>query len=187
MKQISERISINREPDSLTVKIKAFNVKWKESILVAWVAMWTFCGVYFIYELFNYREDNAMAIFLGIMVGFWLYFEIRVVKALLWRLYGVEVVEFTPDGIYYKAESKWPSKPKQLSVSNIKKFDEYVPSANNFFAFMSRSYWIIGGETIEVKNVSTDFYIARELSDKEINHLVPILNRALEDFRRKKK
>jgi hypothetical protein len=187
MKQFSDRIQLERTNESLKVIIKAYNEKWKEAILMAWVAAWTFCGIYFLIELYQNQENRSFAIFLGIMIGFWLYFEIRVVKALLWRLFGKEIISLSPNGFEYKSDIKGMGKLQKISFANLKKFDDYDPSTKSFFAFMGRSYWIIGGESIEIKNAAREFIFARELSDYEIKHLVPLFNRALDDFRRKKK
>ena len=52
MKTIGERISFENHKDNTTLVISTKIERWQETLMIAWIVAWSFCGAVFLYYLF---------------------------------------------------------------------------------------------------------------------------------------
>jgi hypothetical protein len=89
MEKIGNRILIEDGEDAPSIRIVSYRERWKQHLLVAWIAIWTICGALVASRLFvdiPAKEKLSFTVFLA----FWAYFEYMTVHAALWRAYGEE-------------------------------------------------------------------------------------------------
>ena len=179
IKSISERVSYANHDGYTTVVISTKIDRWKESLMLFWLLAWSFCGVYFMYELFWGNHANDMKITLIIMLGFWLYFEVRIGKAFMWRKHGMEFLKIEEDELTYKRSIKGYGKALRFFNNNIKNIALVDRKETHPLSFLENSSWFIGGETIEFKHMGKAIRLGLQLEEKEAKKLVEFLKKNL--------
>lgn len=172
IKSISERVSYKDHTDYTTIVISTKIDRWKESLMLFWLMAWTFCGAYFIYELIANEYDRQTTIGLVIMLAFWVYFEVRIGRAFLWRKYGVEFLKIEDNQLFYKRSIKGYGKAKSYFCSNIKSIEKIERNKLSPLSFLEFSSWFIGGETIRFLHDGKTIQFGMQLSDKESSKLL---------------
>jgi hypothetical protein len=179
-RSISERIYFKKSDKKLEVIIRQHIPRWQESLLMAWFAAWTFCGVYFIFEFFN-SDDKNLIIALLISIAFWAYFFVRTLKVLVWRTNGAEEITIS-DGEMRIRNRFWKfGRTAVLKVSNIRKFNVVPYKGSNFFQFLEHSFWVIGGDRIQLEHNGTVYRLGKQLQDKEALALGQLLDKAIRE------
>lgn len=178
IKSISERVSYKDHDNYTTIVISTKIDRWKESLMLFWLMAWTACGLYFIYELSVNEHDRQTTIGLVIMIAFWIYFEVRIGRAFLWRKFGMEFIKIDDGQVFYKRSIKGYGKAKTFFCDNIKKLQKIEKNNLNPLTFLEGSSWFIGGETIQFLHEGKITQFGLQLSDKERDKL-------LETFKKK--
>ncbi len=183
VKYLSSRISYQQKGDALSIVITGKVERWKETALVTWVLAWTGCGIYFMYQLGqDLPGETKMGIF--IMLFFWLYFEFRVGRALLWRLWGFEQIRFTPGQMSIKRNIKGYGKRVDYFLQNIGTFKKVETSERSIMSSMEESFWVVGGERIYFEHLEKKIGVGMQLSPEETHRLLELLQRQLKRFRK---
>jgi len=174
MRLISDRISID-ETNNFSIVILGKVERWKESLLLFWVLAWTFCGVVFLSYFFGdtpYHYDLSMLI----LLSFWAYFEVRIVKVFFWRRKGYEQIQFKESAIVIRNSLFTKGKESIYELDAIDAFYAFPDLSRNFFAFMEDSFWVIGGERIYFDYFGKKVVLAKQLSEEETKKMVQVLN-----------
>jgi len=175
---IGDQVSYRLKPDGCSVVITARTERWKETLLVVWVLAWTICGAYFLYELsLPHPRETKMA--LVIMLFFWFYFELKIGRAMLWRLWGYEQVLFSKGRFSIKRSIKGYGKRHDYFTDNINHFHKVDMPANSFLSFMENSFWVLGGERIYFEHLSKKVALGRQLDEETTVKLISFLNKQL--------
>ena len=138
-KLIGERISTFIQKDYTSIVIFPKRTRWKEAILFAWVIGFTIIGFYMIYLLLGGLDsiDNSglegdsseilrnQKIYVGVFVGFWTYFEYKVVKGLMWVMFGKELIKAQRKGTI-KIGKKWPGAGTREAMEKHSKYHKRV-------------------------------------------------------------
>lgn len=177
IKHISERVSYKDHGDKLTVIISSKIERWKEGLLIMWLLGWTFSGAYFAYELFTQQHDDNMKIALVIMLSFWVFFEVRIGKALLWRKYGMEFLKLEDGQLFIKNSIKGYGKSLPYFCANIKNIHLLDKKDMSPLAFLENSFWFVGGETIGFYHKDKLVKLGKQLSKEEAKKLVAFLKK----------
>ena len=69
---MSNRIQITKNKESLKVVIKAFYDDKKQKMLLLWIVLFSLCGVAIISQFFE-DYDSGTKVFFGVYVAFWLF------------------------------------------------------------------------------------------------------------------
>lgn len=182
IKYLSDRISYQQKDDAMSIVISGKTERWKEAALIAWVLAWTASGIYFIYQLGqDLPRETKMGIF--IFLFFWLYFEVRVGRALLWRLWGFEQIRFTPGQMSIKRNIKGYGKRADYFLQNIDAFKKVEVSNRSLIASMEESFWVVGGERLYFDHLGKKIGLGLQLNPEEANRLLELLQRQLKKFR----
>ena len=182
MRLISNRISVD-ETNSFSIVILAKVERWKESLLLFWVLAWTFCGVVFLSYFFSEGPFHHSLPML-IMISFWLYFEVRIVKVFFWRRKGFEHIQFKEDEIPIKNNLYGRGKERRYGVNEIDAIHAIPYSSRNFFAFMEDSFWVIGGDRVYFDYFGKKVVFGKQLEELEVKKLLSLLNGQLKNSKR---
>ncbi|KAA3649503.1 MAG: hypothetical protein DWP98_07035 [Bacteroidetes bacterium] len=177
---MEKRISQEKRPEGLLIKIKAYKDDSKQSILTIWMVAWTLCGLAIISQIF-YEQDEKMKTMILVFASFWGYFEYIVVKAFRWRRKGEEQILISEDKIHIgrTISNRGFLKPYRKDLMNKVRLIE--KEENSFIKLFGDSYWVIGGQTLALPVNGKVLYFGLRLSDKEANHLMKIINKELPD------
>jgi hypothetical protein len=182
VKFLSKQVSYRVKPDGCSIVISGKTDKWKESLLAVWMLAWTICGVYFVIELFaGHPRETVMA--LVIMLFFWLYFEIKIGRALLWRLWGFEQLLFRKGNFSIKRSIRGYGKVHNYFTDNIERFSPVELSGRSFLAFMENSFWIVGGERIYFDYLGRKIGLGRQVDDETRTKLMDLLNKQVNKWK----
>lgn len=166
MKVIGDRISILNTPELLSIVILPFKDDKKLRLLLFWLLAWTACGVIVMANYFK-LQDQSSKLFVVVYLSFWLYFEIKITQAFLWKKYGKEKI-WIKEGIFnYQQEINGRGKVKKYEVLLINDLKIIETKQNNFSDFINQSFWIKGGEKIELSYKNSLVRFGMQLSDKE--------------------
>jgi len=179
---LTERISYRVGKDSTSIVITGKVERWKEAALAAWVVAWTASGVYFMTQLnTDLPDETKMGIV--IMLFFWVYFEIKIGRALLWRLWGVEQLRFSAGRLTIKNSIRGYGKRRDYFLDNIRSFETIAPNPRSVVASMEESFWVVGGERIYFEHLGKQVGLGRQLSAAEVNKLMELMQRLLKKYR----
>lgn len=179
IKTISERVSYKDHDDCTTIVISPKIDRWKETILTVWIVAWTFCGAFFLFEFFTVEHDKETSLALIIMLSFWVYFEYKIGKAVLWRKYGAEYFRIEDNQLFYKRSIMNYGKAKIFFCDNIKQIIKVDRSNLSPFSFLEKSAWYIGGETLQFTHKDKVVPFAMQLSDQETAKLLDTFKRKI--------
>ncbi len=191
MKQIGNKITFVNNKDKLTIVISSKVEKWKEIALLIWVSLWSICGGIFIY-FFTKAEVQKEQLFYVIILSFWLYFEFRIGKALLWRLFGKELLKIDNEKFYFKKSILGYGKSFGFFLENLKQPIEVVDyKINNLVENLEESFWTIGGGRLKLSHDSKILDFGFQITEKDANLLARLLqstiNHRISEIRKKEK
>jgi membrane protein YdbS with pleckstrin-like domain len=175
MRIISERISIDESAKKISVVILGKMERWKESFLLFWLLAWTFSGTVFIYY-YLFPSPYQYSLIMLIFLLFWLYFELKIGKVFLWRRSGFEYIVIENGSLSIKNNLYGYGKVQDYDVQDIQMIEKINVSKKNFFTFMDQSFWVIGGEQVFFKYNGKHIIFGMQISEKEQNSLIQILN-----------
>jgi len=180
-KMIGDRISTLAQKEITSIIIYPKRTRWKEALLFAWTIGFSIAGFYMIYLLFGGLEtiDNSglkgdpkeilrnQKIYVGVFVGFWIYFEYKVVKGLLWVVFGKELVRITKDTIQIKNSILTYGKLNKYFFENIKNMDLVKHERLSFGFDYENAFWRKGTDSIifEYRGKSVSF--GRKINEKD--------------------
>ncbi|MFZ1685846.1 MAG: hypothetical protein WAU70_00375 [Flavobacteriales bacterium] len=174
MERISDRVSVERSKDRMTVVISARLARAKEGLLMAWVLMWTVCGGVFIHQFATLPSGSMRAFMLG-MCAFWLFYELRIGRTLLWRMKGFEIWR-VKDGILTIKDSIFGyGKAHDWFTANIKDLGFVPIDRNDWRMQFTDSFWTMAGERLTFTHLEKRVAFGKGLSDEEASALVKIL------------
>ncbi len=178
MKQFSERIKVAEEGKSSKIWISAKIDSWKQTLLLAWFAAWTFCGIVVASQLWA-DLSRDMYVFVVVYLSFWAYFEYKIAHAVLWRLYGKEIILIEPDSLKVKRDIRGYGRVVPYFKENIKKLRIVEKNPRSFAQSFNNSFWVIGGEQIVFENLGSSQGFGLQLNDGEAKKLLQYVRKRL--------
>ncbi len=179
MKKIGNRVSFEKHEDFFTIIISSKIEKWKENAMLIWLICWSFCGAAFLYYLFSGDVSSQEKIILGVLVVFWVYLEIRIFKAYMWRVSGVEYIKIDTDRFTHKKSIKGYGKAHYLNSSQINKISPIVLKDNSINKVFNDSFWLIGNGVIYVESSLNSLYVGVQLDSADAKKLSIEMNKML--------
>ncbi|MEO8068651.1 MAG: hypothetical protein ABI599_13220 [Flavobacteriales bacterium] len=174
MERISERVSVERSKDLITVVISARLPRAKEGLLMAWVLMWTACGAVFIHQFATLPNGSMRAFMLG-MSAVWLFYELRIGRTLLWRMKGFEFWR-VKDGVLTIKDSIFGyGKARDWFVTNIRDLGVLAMDRSDWRMQFTDSFWTMAGERLGFSHLEKRVAFGKGLTDDEATALVRIL------------
>lgn len=185
MERISERVSVDRSDGRTTVVISARLSKGKEALLVAWFVAWLAIGAYVMVERASLPAGDPVRQYLLVFLAFWLYFAVRVGKAVLWRLKGFELWRLK-DGTFTIKDSLFGyGKANPYFIENIQRLGLLTVDRTSIKYQLNDSFWTIGGERLGFEHLGRKVIFGKGLDDAEAKRVLFVLQDALKRERKK--
>ncbi len=175
LKWLSARISTRETQEFTSVVIMARIERWKEGLLLAWLLSWTFAGAYFIYYLSSETITEDQRIYMIILISFWVYFEVRIGKAWLWRRFGNEFIRLNENGLSIKQAYGKFGRARLYFYENIKSLTVIDRPVHSLSKQFDSSFWVVGGETISFEHNGRVVRFGKQLTDDEAKELAKYL------------
>lgn len=186
MKWIGERVSFIDQQKKLTIVINPEDKFWQKGLMSAWFAMWITIGSVMIWSLNTLKLNQQEKLIVIIFLCFWAYYAFKVGRALLWIMWGKELIKIEPDGLTYKKSIKGFGKSTVYFLENLEKMEVYFPKDNSIQAIWENSPWIQNAERIHFQYISKTIRFARKLNEKEANLLFKLVTKKIEECLKKK-
>ncbi len=166
MKLLGERISIVKKQNLLSIVILATNDKRKLAMMFLWLLAWSVCGVIVFINYFQITNEKAK-LFLIIYLSFWVYFEVSILRAFVWRRYGKEKI-WVKDGLFhYQREINGKGKILEFNPELIREFKILEVRASNLIDNLNQSFWVRGGERLELLHQAKRLRFGMQISDEQ--------------------
>lgn len=174
MKLISDRVSVKQQEGATSVVISTRLPRTQEYLLLGWLLAWTFCGYVFLYELTKGVERD-MRIPMLILLAFWTYFEIRILRVVLWRMKGFELWRVAEGELTIKDSLYRFGKANRYFVANIQRFGLLNMDETSWKWQMSDSFWTRGAERLGFEYHGKKIAFGRGLTEQEARQLAVLL------------
>ncbi len=174
MEYIGKRISIKKKEQELSIVILSPPNKLKLTILFCWLFLWSVSGVIVFTQLFL-GYDESTKVFLIVWLGFWAYFEYKIITAYMWRKFGLEKLKLRDDKLMYKRDIAGKGKIKVFEYDFIKDFRIIDKKENSFMDSLNNSFWVIGGERIAFDYYGKEIRLALQVDTDEAKGLYKLL------------
>jgi hypothetical protein len=186
MKWIGERISFVDQPKKLTIVINPEDKFWQKGLMSAWFAMWLTIGLVMLWSINTFKLNQQEQLIVIIFLCFWIYYAYKVGRALLWLLWGKEMIKIDSDGFTYKKSIKGFGKSSIYFLENIEKLEIVFPKENSIQAIWENSPWIQNAERINFQYISKTFRFGKKINEKDANLLFKLLTKKIEECLKKK-
>ena len=183
MEFISERVSVERHPDGLSVVVSARLPRMKEALLVAWLVAWVVCGAYIILELTR-MPAGQMRTFFMVFLAFWVWFLFRIGRVVLWRLKGFELWRLKDGRFTIKDSLLGFGRAHDYFVENIQRFGPIAIDETSWKWQLNDSFWVIGGERLGFEHLGRKVAFGKGLTPAEAEQLAREMERAFKAARK---
>lgn len=184
-KLIGDRISTEEHSDATTIIVFPQRKRFREWLLTFWVTGFTFIGFVMIYLLIGGINGLSVSdgqdieevrdqqkIYLIVFIGFWIYFEYKTVKALLWYKFGKELIRISREGMSVKRSIFSYGKSHLYFYENVKQMKVAEVDNTSFSQFFENAYWTVGTDSVTFQHFGKTKSFGRRLDPKDANQLI---------------
>ena len=178
MELISERVSVERRSDSVSVVITARLPRSKAALLIAWFLAWLGCGIYIAVEAVHMPPGQMRSFFFAFL-AFWAWFALRIGRVVLWRLKGFELWRLKGGVLTVKDSIFGYGRANEYFVENIQLFGPIAVDETSWKWQLNDSFWVMGGERIGFEHAGRKVVIGKGLTREEAGKLAPVVAKVL--------
>ena len=172
-------------PEVISIEISPRIPTWQLAVLGAWLLLWTFCGIGFLYESGNTEVDVERYFYYGCLV-FWAFFMFRVSRVFFWRLKGMEMINISPGVLTIRNKIGRFGATQKFNLQHFKKLGIEKYDQTNFMQFMDKSFWIMGGDVLEFSYMGKKYAFGKQLNEKETKILLQLVEKHTRAMLKKK-
>lgn len=183
MEFISERVSVERKTDGLSVVISARLPRAKEALLIAWFLAWLACGIFIASETLKLPSGQMRSFFFAFL-AFWVWFVLRIGRVVLWRLKGFELWLLKGGVLTIKDSIFGYGRANAYFVENIQRFGPIAVEEISWKWQLNDSFWVMGGERVGFEHIGKKVAIGKGLTRGEAERAAQLLERALKAARK---
>ena len=176
-KQIGDRVSFHWHEEALTIIINQRIPKIQHMMLDAWFTAWLLLGGAFGYSYSTSEGDERS--FILVCLAFWTFFAFRVLKVVIWRRVGKEMIRVDSEGLSIKNAFGPYGKAKFFIKDNIKRMEVIRREPAKFMHNMDQSFWIMGGDSLQFKYLRSSFVLGKQLNERDAKALAQLIDKAL--------
>lgn len=173
------RITVVKKPET-EISVKAYFDSQKQFLLSLWLILWSVGGIGIVTQFFT-PLSSELKIYLVVWLGFWAYFEYKVIYAFRWRRYGIEKLLFEEESLLISREIAGRAIPARYDRNKIKNVRLYKPEKVSVFIALSQSYWSPGDPKLVLDYQGLEVNFGLELSDSEAKKLVDLVKKELKE------
>ncbi len=178
MKVISDRISVLKKADLLSIVILPEADKKRLTVMLLWLIAWSVCGIIVFINYFKLEDKNSK-LFVIVYLTFWAYYEFKITSAFIWRKLGKEKIWIKDGVLNYQREINGRGKVKKYELQLINDLKPVDTKRGSFTHFIDQSFWVKGGESIEISHASNFIRLGMQLSEKESSLVIKALSEAI--------
>jgi hypothetical protein len=175
---LSERLSILKKDDVLSIVILPDRNRTRLGLMFLWLFAWSVCGAIVAANYFTVTDRN-MKLFIIVYLAFWLYFEVLILRAFIWRKSGREKIWVAKGLLHYQRETFGRGKVSTWLAELVSPFRLVDVRATNFLDNLNQSFWVRGGERIEFTTQGKTIRLGMQLSDAEAKSVLKELAAAI--------
>lgn len=168
---MNNRIKVVKNDGQLEIVIKAFLVEKKQQLLLAWIVLFSLCGVAIIVQFFE-DYDAGTKVFFGVYVAFWIFFEFKVLYAYRWRKYGEEKIIIDNEQLILIKTIGKRGVTQYFKLEDIKKIDFFKDESGEFAKSMNTSYWNINKYHLVLQLEKTTVPFGIDLENKDAKNII---------------
>lgn len=161
----------SEEDGTMIVEISGERPSWQVGAMFVWVLLWITCGIVVIWQLSSAGLAPGLKLTVYVYLVFWLYFCVKSVRSLLWRLYGVERIKANREGVVIKRDVKGYGEAKTYFAENMKQFQLLDAQDKSFGKVYSQSFWVITGETMMFEYMGKQIRFAHQIEPQSAKFL----------------
>lgn len=182
MKVVSDRVSVLKKEDVLSIVILPDKDKKKLALMFLWLLAWTACGIIVLLNYVKLQNQNAK-LFIIVYLSFWAYFEFKILRAFTWKRLGKEKLWIQNNLLHYQREINGKGKIRTYNldlVGDLKMLD-FNPAS--FSDYINQSFWIQGGEKLEFTSQAKTIRFGMQISEAEARSILRELKNFLSAIR----
>jgi hypothetical protein len=183
-KTIGKRISIAEHSGSTTIVIDAKIPPSQQIALEAWFGGWLGLGGLIGYGAYSSKDDE-MSVLLVCLV-FWSYFFVRILKVILWRRIGKEIIRINDKNLLVKNAFKTKGKDRFYDLKLVGSMKSIIRKETSFLGSLDQSFWLFGGDNIHFNYLGKTHVLGKQLNESDAVQLCNYLNKRVAKFSKKK-
>lgn len=172
MKKLTNRTRVEVKEDESNLFIYPVQDKKGNTQLTVWLVLFTIVGLATMIGAPSFVSSREEFAIVFIYLAFWLYFELKVLGAFLYRKFGEEHVQIKDGHIHYVLRKRGRGLTKSYPLKEVTDITYNPKSASGFFGMINQAAWMIAGEGIEItmkdKKQSIGIQLKQGESDKVI-------------------
>lgn len=185
VKIIDSKVSYSKSGETLRIIVLGKIERWKEALLMAWVAAWIFCGLVVFFE-WRKATDEELQIAFFAFLSFWAYFLWRSGRTMLYRMGGNELIEVNSDELILKKSFFTYGKTKSFFLENIDFFKPIELSKTSFVYTYENGWWNLGGEKLGFQHRGRFVKFGMQIQDSSIDKVYSLINRQIKENLRRR-
>ena len=142
MKWIGNRISYEDHSSYFTLIISGKTEDWKFNLMLVWALAWMFCGFTVVYMLFFTNELSDQKLYYFTFLLFWSYFFYKIIRAIMWRKYGMEFIRIDDDYLSLKRSLWGYGKAERFLINNVISLELEPLEDKSFAKVFNDSFWV---------------------------------------------
>ena len=183
-KTIGKRISIAEHSDATTIVIYTKISPYQQIALEAWFGGWVGLGGLIGYGAYSSQGDE-MTVLLVCLV-FWSYFFVRILKVILWRRIGKEIIRVNDKNLLIKNAFKTRGKDRFYDLKTVGTMKTIIRKETSFLGSLDQSFWIFGGDSIHFNYLGKTHVLGKQLKESDALQLCNYLNKSVARFSKRK-
>lgn len=180
VQSIGDRITYAWHEDALTIIIDQAIPRSRRLMLESWFLAWLGVGGATAMEMAGATGSDRT--FFLVFMAFWVFFAFRVLKVILWRRIGREMVRITAEGMSVKNAFNDLGRARFFIKDNIKKMEVVQRDPTKFMQNLDQSFWIMGGDSLQFTYLRGRFVLGKQLDNKSAAQLAKLIDKGLRKF-----
>ncbi len=172
---ISNRCSVLIKDNVFSLVILPNSDAKKINWLLLWLIAWSVSGVIILVNYFTLTNQNEKLMII-VWLAFWVYFEYKIARVLIWKKFGKEKLWIKNGLIHYQQSIVNKGKIKLVDVNLVTEFKLIEIEEQNFADMFSQTFWVKGGERVEFNSQAKTIRFAMQLTTAEANKIITIIN-----------
>jgi len=157
--------------EQLEIQVKSYKDKNKTILMAIWLVLFSACGVFALVALTEVKQHDQI-IFWLVFISFWVYFEITITRALIWRIKGIEKLVLSKRGLMISKSIFGKENFKSFSIDDIEKIAKLEVKPTSLLAAYENAYWFVGGEKLIIILKSKKILFGAQLTEKEADDVL---------------
>lgn len=178
LKVIGKRISVLKKDFTFSLVILPTGDNKKTMLLFLWLLAWSVSGVIIIGNYFTLTNEKAKMMII-VWLGFWAYFEYKIVKVFMWKRFGQEKLWIKNGILHYQQSINGKGKIHEYDINLVSDWRIIPVDNTSFVDQFNQTFWVKGGERIEFTCQGRVIKLGFQILDQEAKSIFDELKKSL--------